>query len=272
MNQEKVKAILLDIEEPRTEFSLILSGKESSVANGLYKPATREIVLHNRNFNSDNQLLYTAIHEYAHHLHCERKGGIASGRSHTNEFWGIFHDLLVRAEELGHYRNVFDSEPEFVDLTRRIKERCVHENGRVMLEFGRLMIEAQSLCHRFKMRFEDYVDRALGVPRATASSAARAAEYGIDPALGWDGMRMAAGIRDSEARAGAIDALLGGASPAAVKARFAASPPPEDAAERLIREKERLERSIRNLRERLAEVDRQLASLEEEGGGRPARG
>jgi hypothetical protein len=267
MNQDRVRSILLDLAEPETEFSLIFSGKESSVVNGLYKPQTREIVIHNRNFASDDQLVYTAIHEYAHHLHCERKGGLASGRAHTNEFWGIFHDLLVAAESKGHYRDPFDSEPEFVDLTRRIRGACISENGRVMLEFGRLMIEAQSLCRKFKARFEDYVDRALGVPRATANAAVKAAAYGLDPEVGWDGMRMAAGIRDPDRRAEALEALRGGLSPAAVKSRFAPSQPPEETAERLVKEKSRLERTIHNLRRRLDEVERAIALLEGPGTG-----
>jgi hypothetical protein len=258
MNQDRVKEILLDTADAETEFSVIFSGKESSVANGLYKPQTREIIIHNKNFESDDQLVYTALHEYAHHLHAERKGGVVSGRAHTNEFWGIFHELLVAAEEKGHYRNLFDSEPEFVELTRRIKESCIAENGRVMIEFGKLLVEAQGLCERYKTRFEDYVDRALGVPRTTASAAARAAVYEVEPAIGWDGIRMAAGIRDPERRAEAVSALQGGASPAAVKARFSADPPPEDKTERLVKEKERLERSIAKLEERLAEINGRL--------------
>lgn len=262
MNQERARAILLDLADPKTEFSLIFSGKESSLVNGLYKPKSREIIIHNRNFASEDQLIYTAIHEYAHHLHCERKGGLSSGRAHTNEFWGIFQELLTEAERKGHYRNLFDVEPEFIELTRKIRGACIAENGRVMLEFGRLMIEAQALCHRFKTRFEDYVDRALGVPRSTANSAAKAAAYQVDPDVGWDGMRMAAGIRDPGLRAEALEALRGGLSPAAVKSRFAAAQPPEETAERLAKEKERLERTIRNLRDRLGEVERALAELE----------
>jgi hypothetical protein len=265
MNQDRVKEILLSLEEPKTEFSLIFSGKESSLVNGLYKPQSREIIIHNRNFSSDDQLLYTAIHEYAHHLHCERKGGLSSGRAHTNEFWSIFHELLVKAEEAGNYRNLFDEEPEFVELTRKIRGACIAENGRVMLEFGRLMIEAQSLCKKYKARFEDYVDRALGVARSTASTAARAAAFQVDPDVGWDGMKMAAGIRDQDAREEALDALRGGESPASVKARFCASKPPEDTAERLAKEKERLERTITNLRERLEAVERALADIKAEG-------
>jgi hypothetical protein len=261
MNQDRVKEILLGLADPKTEFSVIFSGKESAIVNGLYKPQSREIVIHNRNFASDDQLIYTAIHEYAHHLHCERKGGIASGRAHTNEFWGIFHELLVEAEAQGRYRNLFDEEPEFVDLTKKIRGSCIAENGRVMLELGSLMIEAQSLCKKFKVRFEDYIDRALGLPRATANQAARAAVFRVDPDVGWDGMKMAVGIRDPGERAEALDALRGGASPAAVKARFSAAKPPEETEERLVKEKERLERTIVNLRKRLDEVERALAEI-----------
>jgi hypothetical protein len=262
MNQDRVREILLDLEEPKTEFSLIFSGKESSLVNGLYKPQSREIIIHNRNFDSEGQLLYTAIHEYAHHLHCERKGGVSSGRAHTNEFWLIFHELLVKAESKGYYRNLFDEEPEFVELTAKIRGSCMAENGKLMLEFGALMIQAQALCKKYKARFEDYVDRALGMPRTTANSAMRAAAYQVDPEVGWDGMKMAAGIRDPQVRSEALEALRSGSSPAAVKARFAPNKPPERTAERLAKEKERLQRTIKNLRERLGEVEKALAELD----------
>lgn len=261
MNQDQVKEILLRSAEAQTDFSLVFSGKESSLVNGLYKPRSREIVLHNRNFSSDDQLVYTALHEYAHHLHCERKGFSVSGRAHTNEFWGIFHDLLVSAEAKGFYRSPFDSEPEFIELTRRIRETCIEENGKVMLEFGRLLIEAQGLCERWKTRFEDYLDRALGIPRVTAGAAAKAAGYGIDPSLGWDAMKMAAGIRDPGLRSEAIASLKAGMSPAAVRAKISPTRPPEDGEERLLRDRARIERSIARLHEELEEIDKRLEAL-----------
>ncbi|MGP1510875.1 MAG: hypothetical protein ACTTIU_10140, partial [Treponema lecithinolyticum] len=67
MNCEQVKNILLSIENTDLDFEMIFSGKESKKVNGLYKPETREIILHNKNFKTDNQLVYTAIHEYTHH-------------------------------------------------------------------------------------------------------------------------------------------------------------------------------------------------------------
>ena len=100
MNQDKVKEILLSLRDTSLEFSVTFTGKESKKVNGLYKPDTKEILIHNKNFKNDNQLVYTAIHEYAHHLECEKNGGKSSGgRCHTNSFWACFHSLLEEAEK-----------------------------------------------------------------------------------------------------------------------------------------------------------------------------
>lgn len=261
MNTDKIKEILLDVEEAKTEFTVVLSGKKSSMVNGLYKPATREIILHNRNFDDDLQLLYTALHEYAHHLHCERAGFVYTGRAHTNEFWSIFHELLEKAEKKGYYRNVFDESDEFVELTRKIKASCVAENGRVMLEFGRLMIEAERLCRDNKVRFEDYVDRVLGLPRTTATAAMKAASYDIPADLGWDAMKLCSRIKDPDKRLIAQEAFHSGKSPEAVKAMVRPSSPGTDPSERLEKERVRIERTIERLQERLVQVDKELERL-----------
>lgn len=261
MNSDKVKEILLSVEDPKTEFSVVFSGKKSSLVNGLYKPQTREIILHNRNFDDDLQLVYTALHEYAHHLHCERKGFVYTGRAHTNEYWSIFHELLEKAEGLGLYRNVFEDSPEFADLTVKIKTACVAENGRVMLEFGRLMIEAERLCRTHKIRFEDYVDRVLGLPRITATAAMKAASYQVPTEIGWDAMKLVAGIKDPERRRMAQEAFRAGKSPETVKSLVRTSPVETDPGERLAKEKERIERTIARLQDRLAQLDVELRNM-----------
>ncbi len=261
MDRDRIKRILLDCMPCDTDFTVVLSGTSSRAVNGLYKPDTAEIVIHNRNFDSDNQMLYTALHEYAHHIHGIKKSGMVSGRSHTNEFWSIFHELLLSAEEKGYYENVFETNAEFRNLTDRIRTTCVGENGRIMLELGRLMSEARTLCEKHRTRFEDYVDRALGVPRTTAGAAVKAAALRIDPSIGWDGMKIAVGIKDEERRAEAVRELASGTSPAAVKARFAAAQAPEDPVERLLHEQRRLERLIDSLNARLEDVRGRLADL-----------
>jgi len=261
VNTDKIKEILLDVEEAKTEFSVVLSGKKSSVENGLYKPATREIILHNRNFDDDLQLIYTALHEYAHHLHCERAGFVYTGRAHTNEFWSIFHELLEKAEKKGHYRNVFSESREFADLTEKIKAACVAENGRIMLEFGRLMIEAERLCRDNKVRFEDYVDRVLGLPRTTATAAMKAASYDVPADIGWDAMKLCSGIKDPDKRLIAQEAFHAGKSPETVKAMVRPTSPGTDPAGRLEKERARIERTITRLQERLVQVDRELEKM-----------
>lgn len=261
MNQDRALAILLDTEPSPAPFSLVFSGKANDKVNGLYKPDKAEIVIHNHNFESDDQLIYTALHEYAHHLHHCRRGGLSQARSHTNEFWAIFHDLLLKAEAKGHYRNPYETEPEFLDLTSRIRESCIRANGEIMLEFGRLLARAAELCAQHRTRFEDYVDRVLGIPRQTATAAVAARAADIDPSIGWDGMKFATSFRDPEIRTQAVEALRSGASPAAVKGMFAAPDAEEDPSDRLMREKDKLERSIRSMTARLEEIERRLSEM-----------
>src|SRR5688572_3924102 len=121
MNQDQVKALLQRLEPQAPEFELLFTGKASRKVNGLYKPDSREILLHNKNFESDEELVYTAIHEFAHHLHFCSSARPTTIRSHTSVYWSFFHRLLAKAEEMGLYRNVFVSEPEFQRLTEEIK-------------------------------------------------------------------------------------------------------------------------------------------------------
>ncbi|MBN2874205.1 MAG: hypothetical protein JXM71_03845 [Spirochaetales bacterium] len=262
MNQDQIKELLLGLEACATDFSVVLTGKKSAMVNGLYKPQTREILIHNKNFENDGQLVYTAIHEYAHHLHNERGGLLPGARSHTNEFWSIFHDLLEKAETRGVYDNSFATDPAFVDLTRRIRD-IMPENGRLMLEFGKLVMEAHELCRKRFVRFEDYLDRAIGVPRTSASAAMKAFGYQVPAVLGWDAMKLVSGIRQPEARAAAIDAFNAGKSPDAVKALVKANKPSDDPKIRLAKERERLERTIHTLQERLTMVENELEKLDD---------
>jgi hypothetical protein len=261
LNQDYVKEQLLAIEDAPLEFSLVFSGKKSKKVNGLYKPESREIVIHNRNFIEDNLLLYTAIHEYAHHLHACKRGGKLSSRAHTSEFWAILHNLLEKAETKHIYRNVFASSPELTVLTETIRTKYLAENGTLVKEFGEKLLAAHDLCGKIGGRFEDYIDRVLRIPRIAAMTAIKTHQYNINPSVGPDNMRFLTGIRDEDSRTAAESALLGGESPDAVK--FAAKTrrtlsnedPPRD---RLEKEKARLERTIGLLKKRLDEIEQEL--------------
>ena len=263
MNQDQVKAKLISIEDPPLEFSLIFTGKKSKRVNGLYKPDTREILIHNRNFSGknsedeENLLLYTAIHEYAHHMHACSRGGKLSSRSHTGEFWAIFHGLLEKAETQGVYRNVFSLSPELAKLTETIREEYLYKNGALIKELGIQLLRAKELCDAAGGRWEDYIDRVLRIPRQAANLAVKMHHYNLNPETGADNMRFLATISNDEKREAAETALLSGKSPDTVKIAMRAKNE-EDPRLTLEKEKLRLERTIASLMRRLEEVEREL--------------
>ncbi|MCL2809005.1 MAG: hypothetical protein FWD24_02935 [Treponema sp.] len=262
MNMEKVKEKLLSIEDAPLEFSLVYSGKKSGKVNGLYKPASREIIIHNRNFENDdtgqNLLLYTAIHEYAHHLHACARGGTLSARAHNTEFWAIFHALLEKAEKKKIYKDVFAVSPELIKLTEVIRTKYLKNNGDLVKEMGKHLIKAHDLCTEIGVRFEDYVDRMLRIPRAAANTAIKMFEYDITPEVGADNMRFLANIRDEDKRQAAEKALVKGKSPDTVKIQVRGKDEPANPVEILEKEKLRLERTIATLIKRLDEVKKEL--------------
>jgi len=265
MNQDQVKEKLLSIEDASLEFTLVFSGKKSRKVNGLYKPDTREIIIHNRNFNHEdkttaaNMLLYTAIHEYAHHLHSCANNGKLPARAHTSEFWAIFHALLEKAESKKIYRDVFAGSPELSELTETIRQKYLRENGNMVKEMGKHLLKAHELCTALGVRFEDYVDRMLRIPRSAANVAIKMFNYDLNPETGADNMRFLAGIRNGNDRKAAEAALLKGKSPDTVRTTITKKQTEEDSLSRLEKEKARLERTIDTLSKRLAEVEKELA-------------
>ena len=266
MNNEQIKEKLLQIRDTDEYFEVVLSGKKSRKVNGLYKPETRELVLHNQNFHSDNELMYTAIHEYAHHLQFTGSPVSISIRSHTGEFWSLFHGLLYEAERLGIYSNPFDEIEDFDELTIRIREKILSVNGELMKELGVLLIQAQKLCEKHHTSFTDYLDRVLRIPRTSANTIIKTKLLDIDPRLGYENMKTLTRISDDQTRKQAETALIRGMSPDMVKRTYlpGGSAKPADPLEQLTAEKNRLERQIKRLQKKLEEIARKLNEVQEQ--------
>ncbi|MGP1438756.1 MAG: hypothetical protein ACTTKH_06765 [Treponema sp.] len=260
MNQDKVKNILLQIEDTKLDFSLIFSGKASKKVNGLYKPNEREIILHNKNFANDNELIYTAIHEYTHHKICELEGISHSKRQHTTKFWSMFHRLLGIAEEKGFYKIGMEEGTELEEITKRIRDVLMVQDGHLMKELGGLLIKARKLCKEAHVRYEDYIDRVLKLPRSTATSMEKMYAFDVDPSIGYDAMKSVANITNSEKRKEAEALYTSDNSPAIVKTRLN-NKKEEDERTTLEKERNRLERTIETMQIRLEEVNNRLIEL-----------
>jgi hypothetical protein len=267
MNQDEVKKMLLDIERAAMDFFVVFTGKKSKKVNGLYKYDTFEILLHNKNFSTDGELIYTAIHEYTHHLEHERileqNGGrepAVQTRFHNTDFWARFHGLLETAEKKNYYSLNSESSPELSALTQAI-QKIVRENGEAARELGTLLIKAQKICEKENVRYEDYIDRVLRLPRAAAKTLAKISEYQVDPALGYENMKFVASIPSGEKRRTAEAQFLDGKSPDMVREEAKKEAKKNDPKGRLEQEKRRIERTIQTLSARLKQVEENLSLL-----------
>ena len=259
MNQDQVKALLLELNGTVEDFTLIFSGKMSKKVDGLYHPEKQEIIIHNRNFTEDNSLIYTAIHEFAHHIQFTQREVEVTSRAHTIMFWDIFHRLLILAEEKGIYKNIFSTDERFIRLTKRIKRDYLQKNGELMKDFGKLLIEALDLCQKNHASFEDYADRALGLNRRNAKSIMKVYALDIKPEIGFDNMKIVAGIKEQKQRKEAEASFRVGQSSDMVKATIRESQgKPDITLPRLQSQKKRIEKSIQHLQQKLTDIDMQI--------------
>lgn len=171
MNQEQVKEQLMALGVETVDFPLVFSGKASKKVNGLYKPATMEIVLHNKNFKSDNDLMYTAIHEYAHHVTITR-GFVKKASGHPAVFWAVFHSLLEVAILRGIYRDEFAADPSLQDKARQVQD-VLGAQVDAQKRLGLLLRELQLICTTKGIRYQDFLHRIARIPDSAAAAAIR---------------------------------------------------------------------------------------------------
>ena len=255
----KEKLLLLD--GTAGDFGVIFSGKTSKKVDGLYYPDRKEIIIHNKNCADDNQLMYTAIHEFAHHIQHDRSVVPLSSRAHTVAFWDIFHKLLFTAEEKGVYVNIFKKEPRFAALTRKIRENYLSTNGNLMKDLGSLLASACNLCDEMNASFDDYVDRELLLHRTTAKLLMKIHSLGIRPDIGYENMKTVARIKDGETRTRAEEAFAEGKTADMVKTEFFRKEGTDKQLDMLVQERDRIERSIENLTRKLAMIERKINEM-----------
>ena len=263
MNQDQVKDILLELDGNVPDFSVTFTGKSSHRVDGLYKPEGAEILIHNKNFKNESSLLYTAIHEFAHHIQFVRAHGKVSSRAHTIVFWDIFHRLLFDAEKKGLYQNVFKTEPAFAEIAAELKEKYLKGNGELVKDFGKLLVRAYELCRLHDASFEDFVDRELGLHRNDAKMIMRTHTMDIDPAVGYDNMKIVARVRDEDTRKEVEKAFKEGKSPDMIKAEYCTKGTfsSHDTIDELKAQRKRVSENIERLRIKLAELELKIQDL-----------
>ena len=135
------------------------------------------------------------------------------------------------------------------------------EDGKLMKELGRLLSKARVLCKQAGVRYEDYIDRVLCLPRASAATIEKIHAFDVKPELGYEAMKVVANISNPDKRAAAEELFLHNNSPAFVRDSVKTKPQDEDPRRKLENEKRRIERTIISLQARLSELEDTLAKL-----------
>ena len=256
MTQVDVQKQLITLHECKEAFTVTFSEKKSRKVNGIYKPFNCEIIIHNCNFLNESALMYTAMHELAHHIqHTEY--GQRGARSHTKLFHAILDDLADKAEAAGVYKPVWDAELE--GLMSEAKQ-ISREIAKLQRELGTVLHKLNTACHEKGVRFEDVVKRKIQISPETAKKACTIATIDIPHDISADLQEAVAGERDVDKRRAMIAAAQSGGSVAQVK-RVTSSTSlgeAESETDRLLREKERLEKIIAELHRRLARIMEKL--------------
>lgn len=276
MDNGEIKELLLRLESPAEDVTVVQSGKSSEKVNGLYKPAERTIILHNRNdeLKSREALLRTAVHQYAHHLIVygtaadpvplpEPREEIS--RHHGSRFSACHHRLLAKAAalDIGLGSFPWSADPRLSEISDTLKGTLLPRYGALALELGGVYAEAEKRCAERGFSFEEWLEDGAGVDPAEAKRMVRAHREGLSPGTGYDAMKSILKIPKEHWEEAARAVESGSGTPRAVEAAF--RPPFREAAEeeeaRLLKEKRRLEKKIEEMKLRLSRLEAKLSRM-----------
>lgn len=255
MDDVAIKQALMQVHDCNVDFSVTLTGKRSNRVNGLYKPDTQEILLHNRNFTNDNQLMYTAIHELTHHI-MSTELNQKSKKSHSGPFWATFENLIDRAVKLKIYSR------ERSEDTRGLVKKANELHKKItalQMELGVLLVRLHKSCDVSGERYEDVVASDLQLDRATAKTFCNMAVAQTPvPFAVQEVMKNCS----TEQKRQVLDAAQSGKTFPQIKAASMKIAQPCSEYAELKKECDRLERTIQQLTTRYEEVTEQLQGLQ----------
>jgi Zn-dependent peptidase ImmA (M78 family) len=263
MDQDDVKKNLLKLHDCAEDFTLVFSGKKNKKVNGLYKSNKKEIVINNRNFEDtetgNNLLLYTAMHELAHHIQFTELNQ-KSIRAHTVLFFATLDDLVDIAEKKGIYKMPIDEDTQrLIDQAKEISR----EIAALQRKLGQVLLQLHGACENKGIRYEDVIERKAQIARQTEKKARKACNLHLSGEIGVDIQEAAIKERDEGKIEAIVNAGQKGKSIDQAKKNVAKPIDHEDETVSLMKEKARIEKTIASLKRRLEELAEQLKSRED---------
>jgi|GEM_PF-5314857 len=182
IDEQGIKDILLSIKSTKEDFYIVIKNKSNVHCDGAYYRGTKRITLYLPNHNSINRLIYTAIHEYTHHLMDKWVG-------HKIEFWEKFFELLEIAERKGLYKCNINNNEKLKKITTIIKHNNLVKDKKISKKDLRIIFKIiLKLCEEIDINFQYYTVKYLEMEWYKKKNASlaytnlvlRYAAYGID--------------------------------------------------------------------------------------------
>jgi len=155
---KRIKEILTAIKEPGEDFEVIIKNEYNNKCLGLYDRWRKEIIIYLLTIDNNQELIETAIHEYAHHFLRNSTG------THYTEFWECFFELMEIAERKGFYSYNIDSCENLKKITAIINEHNLIKNRKIFKkEWYGIFHIILKLCKEINVNFEYYTVKHLGM-------------------------------------------------------------------------------------------------------------
>ena len=154
-DEQRIKDILLAIKDTNDHFDVTIKNEESWNCNAKYKRRDKLILLFLSNYNSNNELVQCAIHEYAHHL-------MGNWVGHETEFWNCYFELLEIAEKKGFYVYDIDKSPKLKIITEIIIQNDLVKRKKIFTkDTGLIFLIIKKLCDKIDLDFQYYTVKYL---------------------------------------------------------------------------------------------------------------
>ncbi|MBE3065155.1 MAG: hypothetical protein IMZ69_09085 [Spirochaetes bacterium] len=158
MTEAQIKTLLCAIRKPPRDFEVTLTHRANKRINGTYYMDRALIKINDRNFTRDSVMLFTAIHEYAHHLqYCAREK-----TSHNREFYALYHDLVDEAIE----KKLLEEQPttDAIQKAETEVKELLRQHVELERRIAAKLIDLHNECALNSVNPEYWTERRLQLP------------------------------------------------------------------------------------------------------------
>ena len=252
LNPGMLKRKLLQIQKVSEDFTIEYEGKHKTI-DGLYRPETCTIVIYDENHVDDNGIIYTALHELAHHVDITTSIKPRKKQLHNTRFKSIFYGMLNDAERKKLYINPYENNPMFLNMKFKLDD-LMTSIGDAKKRMGVLLQEVYELCVDNNMPFDDFMERQMQIDMKKAQHLLMLPSLSITVSkVCFDNHKILCSAKDERKRKKALVLLENDKSPAIVKETVKENDDPATTLDYLRKEREKL----------INELDRKSAKLEE---------